>query len=70
MPEKNLFSAVICEFNPLHWGHLSLLAAMGRRWAGIVCILSGNFVQRGEPAILDKWTRTRLALAAGADLVI
>ncbi|MCI8395418.1 MAG: nucleotidyltransferase family protein [Acutalibacter sp.] len=70
MPEKNLFSAVICEFNPLHWGHLSLLAAMGRRWTGIVCILSGNFVQRGEPAILDKWTRTRLALAAGADLVI
>lgn len=70
MPEKNLFSAVICEFNPLHWGHLSLLSAMGRRWAGTACILSGNFVQRGEPAILDKWARARLALAAGADLVI
>lgn len=69
MPEKMPFSAVICEFNPLHQGHFWLLDAARRQSAGVVCILSGNFVQRGEPAILDKWARTRLALQAGADLV-
>lgn len=70
MPEKLRFSAVICELNPLHLGHLSLLDAARRDAAGVVCILSGNFVQRGEPAILDKWARTRLALQAGAALVV
>lgn len=69
MPEFLTFSAVVCELNPLHFGHLSLLDAARRRSAGVVCIMSGHFVQRGEPAILDKWARTRLALAAGADLV-
>ena len=69
MPEFLTFSAVVCELNPLHFGHLSLLDAARRRSAGVVCIMSGHFVQRGGPAILDKWARTRLALAAGADLV-
>lgn len=69
MPEKKSFSAVICELNPLHLGHLALLDAARRSSAGVVCVLSGNFVQRGEPAILDKWARARLALRAGADLV-
>jgi len=70
MPEKMTFSAVVCELNPLHLGHSTLLDAARRSSAGVVCILSGNFVQRGEPAILDKWARTRLALQAGADLVV
>ncbi len=69
MPEFLMFSAVVGELNPLHFGHLSLLDAARRRSAGVVCIMSGHFVQRGGPAILDKWARTRLALAAGADLV-
>lgn len=64
------FSAVICELNPLHQGHRFLFDAARRRSAGLVCILSGNFVQRGEPAVVDKWARTRMALQAGADLVV
>lgn len=70
MLRENLpVSAVICELNPLHFGHRALLR-QARGEGLLVVILSGNFVQRGEPAILDKWARTRLALGAGADLVI
>ncbi len=63
-------SAVICEWNPLHLGHQVLLHQIREISGGVVCILSGNFVQRGEPAILDKWARCQLALENGADLVI
>lgn len=70
MRENLKFSAVICELNPLHFGHLALLKAARGQWAGVVCVLGGNFVQRGEPAMLDKWARARLALLAGADLVV
>ncbi len=60
---------VICEYNPFHNGHAKQLAAM--RSAGTaVCLMSGNFVQRGEPAVIDKWTRARAAVACGADLVL
>ncbi len=69
MPEKMTVSAVICELNPLHGGHMSLLGQAREKGGALVCVLSGHFVQRGEPAILDKWARTRLALEAGADLV-
>lgn len=70
MPEKMKISAIICELNPLHSGHMALFSHGKRQFEGLVCVLSGNFVQRGEPAILDKWARTRLALQAGADLVV
>ena len=63
---------VITEYNPLHNGHLYHLA-QAKRQTGADCtvvVMSGNWLQRGEPAILDKWTRTKLALAAGADLVV
>lgn len=70
MMEKLKISAVICEFNPLHMGHKLLLDQMKAISDGIVCVMSGNFVQRGEPAILDKWARTRLALQNGADLIV
>ncbi len=65
-------SGIICEYNPFHNGHLYQLQETRRRTGDqdIVCIMSGNYVQRGEPAIADKWVRTRMALAAGADLVI
>lgn len=69
MPEKMTVSAVICELNPLHGGHMSLLGQAREGPGALVCVLSGHFVQRGEPAILDKWARARLALEAGADLV-
>lgn len=68
--EKMKVSAVICELNPLHFGHQALFSAAEEDCDALVCVMSGNFVQRGEPAILDKWARTRLALEAGADLVL
>ena len=70
MREKMKVCAVICELNPLHKGHPALFAHAKSRFGGLVCVLSGNFVQRGEPAILDKWARARLALESGADLVL
>lgn len=63
---------VICEYNPLHRGHAHHLER-ARALTGadfVVCAMSGPFVQRGEPAVLDKWTRAQAALLAGADLVL
>jgi len=63
---------VIVEYNPLHSGHLSHLS-LSKEISGcdaIIAVMSGNFVQRGEPAIYDKWKRTKMALEAGVDLVI
>lgn len=65
------FSAIICEFNPLHLGHTYLIQqAKEQSGNPILCLMSGNFVQRGEPAILDKYTRAELAYANGADAVL
>ncbi|MBQ7913631.1 MAG: nucleotidyltransferase family protein [Clostridia bacterium] len=64
--------AIICEYNPLHNGHLYHIRE-AKRLSGadcILCLMSGNFVQRGEGAILDKFTRARHAVLAGADIVI
>lgn len=64
-------AAVICEYNPFHSGHayqLSQTRASGA--THIVAIMSGSFVQRGEPAMFSKWARTKCALAGGADLVL
>ena len=70
MPEKRKVCAVICELNPLHAGHQALFAHAREGGRALVCVLSGNFVQRGEPALLDKWARAKLALQSGADLVL
>ena len=60
-------TGIIAEFNPFHNGHKYLLEqAEGVK----IVAMSGNFVQRGEPAIVDKWTRTQMALENGADLVV
>ncbi len=69
MSNKKQISGLICEFNPLHKGHEYILKQM-KRDNLVVCVMSGNFVQRGEPAIIDKWTRAKLAVLSGADLVI
>lgn len=64
---------VICEYNPFHLGHARQFAAIRRQLgqdAAIVCLMSGNYVQRGEPAVFDKLTRARAAVDAGADLVL
>lgn len=63
---------VIAEYNPFHNGHKYLLDSIKSKFNpdGIICIMSGNFVQRGEPAVFSKWARTKMALNAGADLVL
>ena len=63
---------IICEYNPFHNGHLYHLQA-ARETSGadfVLCIMSGNFVQRGEAAVLNKYTRARHAVRAGADAVV
>ena len=58
---------IICEYNPFHNGHAKQLCAID----GVkVCLMSGNFVQRGEPALLSKSVRARAAVLCGADLVL
>ncbi|WP_179395667.1 nucleotidyltransferase [Lacticaseibacillus absianus] len=63
---------MIAEFNPLHNGHAYALAQARQRANAdvVVVVMAGNFVQRGEPALVTKWVRARAALAAGADLVV
>lgn len=63
---------IICEYNPFHNGHLYQLQKAKELTCAdaVVCIMSGNFVQRGESAILDKYTRAKHAILAGADAVI
>lgn len=66
----NLFS-VISEFNPFHNGHKYLIKSMREQGAThVVAIMSGNFTQRGEPAIISKYARTKSALENGVDLVV
>lgn len=64
---------IICEYNPLHLGHQKQIhrirAEFGEDCA-IVCAMSGNFVQRGAPAIIDKSPRAKAAVFSGADLVL
>ncbi len=64
--------AIICEYNPLHYGHLYHIQK-AKELSGcdaIMCIQAGNFTQRGEPAISNKYLRARMALEAGADIVV
>lgn len=60
---------IICEYNPFHGGHAYLLEK-ARAHGTVICLLSGEFVQRGEAAILPPHVRAEMALAAGADLVL
>ena len=63
--------AIICEYNPFHNGHLYQLEQARASGAdAVLCIMSGNFVQRGEAAVMDKYTRAKHAVMAGADIVI
>lgn len=62
---------IICEYNPFHNGHLHQINEIKRKKdAPIVCVMSGNFTQRGEIAIADKYARAEMALACGADMVL
>ena len=63
---------IVAEYNPFHAGHAFHLAETRRRLGDCtaVAVMSGHFVQRGECAVLNKWTRARMALEGGADLVL
>lgn len=66
------FCAIICEFNPFHNGHRYFLEK-AKQFSGadfILCIMSGNFTQRGDMCIFDKYTRARHAISGGADCVL
>ena len=64
---------IICEYNPFHLGHKKQFDIIRRTFGpetATVCLMSGNFVQRGAPAIFDKSFRARAAIDSGADLVL
>lgn len=66
-------TGIICEYNPLHLGHKKQLGAVRSQKgenSGIVCLMSGNYVQRGAPAVVDKLCRAKAAVLCGADLVL
>ena len=65
-------TGIVAEYNPLHLGHRHHME-QARKLSGaegIIVVLSSNFVQRGEPALISKWERTQAALKCGADLVL
>lgn len=64
---------VVCEYNPFHLGHEKQLRLIREQLGSetvIVALMSGNFVQRAEPAVFDKLTRAQAAVQCGADLVL
>lgn len=61
---------IICEFNPMHKGHIHLINSVKGENDGVICAMSGNFCQRGDFAVYDKYQRARAAVENGADLVI
>lgn len=65
-------TGIIAEYNPFHNGHQYHIEQTKRLTGAdyIIVVMSGNFTQRGAPAFVDKYTRTRMALACGADLVL
>ncbi len=64
-------AGIIAEYDPFHNGHAAHINATRRAGAShIVTVMSGNFTQRGEQALISKWDRTRMALQNGSDLVI
>ena len=65
-------TGIITEYNPFHNGHLYQIQQVKKQFPDVplVIAMSGNFLQRGEPAIIDKWHRAAECLANGADLVM
>ena len=64
---------IICEYNPFHLGHKKQIDRIKAEFGGdcaVICLMSGNFVQRGAPAVFDKSVRAKAAVLSGADLVL
>jgi len=67
-----IITGIVTEYNPFHKGHEYHLqkAKSDTNADGIVCVMSGNFMQRGIPGIIDKWKRAEMALRNGVDLIL
>ncbi len=67
-----IITGIITEYNPFHKGHEYHLnkSKYDTNADGIVCVMSGNFMQRGIPSIIDKWKRAEMAIKNGVDLVL
>ena len=67
---KNI--ALICEYNPMHNGHIYQINKIKEIYpdSNIIAIMSSSFVQRGEPSVLNKFDKARIAVENGIDLVI
>lgn len=63
-------TGIVVEYNPFHNGHKLHLMEAKKSGDLVIAVMSGNFLQRGEPAIYDKWTRANMALKNGVDLVV
>lgn len=64
---------IVCEYNPFHRGHQKQFDTVRKEFGpetGIICAMSGNYVQRGQPAVFDKSLRAEAAVRCGADLVL
>ncbi len=61
---------IVCEFNPFHNGHKYLIDSVKKQGDVVVCVMSGNYVQRGEPSIFPKDVRVSAALQNGVDIVL
>ena len=65
------FCGIVCEFNPFHNGHEHIIQkAKKQTGKDIICLMSGDFVQRGTPAIESKYNRAANAISAGANAVL
>lgn len=64
-------AGLICEYNPFHWGHLFQINEIKKTFSPyIVAIMSSNFTQRGEPSVISKFSRARIAVDMGVSLVL
>ncbi|WP_307728654.1 nucleotidyltransferase family protein [Alkalicoccobacillus plakortidis] len=70
--KKQRAVGLVVEYNPFHNGHLYQLkqAKLETGADVVIAVMSSSFLQRGEPALLSKWSRTKMALANGVDLVL
>ena len=62
---------IVCEYNPFHTGHMRQIDILRNSGAEIIiCAMSGNFTQRGEMTVADKYARAEAAVKCGADIVV
>lgn len=70
--KQNSVLGIVAEYNPFHKGHAYQIATAKKALgdAAVIAVMSGSFVQRGEPALCDKWSRATMAVTGGVDLVL